>query len=205
MYEVLDDHEEDEQEEQPPRPDTEFTLGPLLILGLLAVLAFFCGISFALGYHFGHSGKPTATATVAPSPALPATSDIQSKPTASSQPVRVAPPASPVAAAPEAAPSSDASPTVHPALPVDSSPAVTVVPKAQSGAGLMVEVAAVSHTEDADALAHALRKRGYTATERHSANDSLIHVQLGPFASSEEANQCRNKLLNDGYNAVVQP
>jgi hypothetical protein len=30
-------------------------------------------------------------------------------------------------------------------------------------------------------------------------------VQIGPFANRDEAWAMRQKLLNDGYNAIVQP
>ena len=68
----------------------------------------------------------------------------------------------------------------------------------------MVQIAAVSHTEDADVLVGALRRRGYVVTAHHDAGDGLIHVRLGPFSSRDEANKWRLKLLNDGYNAIVE-
>jgi cell division septation protein DedD len=68
----------------------------------------------------------------------------------------------------------------------------------------MVQIAAVSRSEDADVLVIALRKRGYTVIERRELGDSLIHVQTGPFANRNEANTMRQKLLSDGYNALVQ-
>ena len=77
-------------------------------------------------------------------------------------------------------------------------PAIT---KAQ---GWMVQIAAVSHAEDAEVLVNALRKRGYSVTARRDAGDSLIHVQTGPFINRNDANAMRQKLLNDGYNAIVQ-
>jgi cell division septation protein DedD len=69
----------------------------------------------------------------------------------------------------------------------------------------MVQIAAVSHQEDAEVLVSALRKRGYTVTARRQPSDSLIHVQIGPFTNRNDANAMRLKLLNDGYNAIVQP
>jgi cell division septation protein DedD len=68
----------------------------------------------------------------------------------------------------------------------------------------MVQIAAVSHPEDADVLVGALRKRGYAVTARRDLADSLIHVQIGPFTSRSDANEIRQKLLNDGYNAIIQ-
>ncbi len=69
----------------------------------------------------------------------------------------------------------------------------------------MVQIAAVSHNEDADVLMNALRRRGYAVTARRDPGDGLIHVRIGPFSSHEEAVRWRNKLLGDGYNAEVQP
>jgi cell division septation protein DedD len=79
-------------------------------------------------------------------------------------------------------------------------PAVTV-----PASSLMVQIAAVSNTEDATVLTNALRKRGYPVAARREPADNLIHVRIGPFATPAEANNWRMKLLNDGYNAMVQP
>jgi cell division septation protein DedD len=69
----------------------------------------------------------------------------------------------------------------------------------------MVQIAAVSHAEDAEVLVNALRKRGFAVVARRDAADGLIHVRIGPFANRNDANATRQKLLNDGYNAIVQP
>ena len=69
----------------------------------------------------------------------------------------------------------------------------------------MVQIAAVAHQEDAEVLVSALRRRGYAVSVSHDAADSLLHVRLGPFASASEANKWRQKLLSDGYNAILQP
>lgn len=69
----------------------------------------------------------------------------------------------------------------------------------------MVQVAAVKHAADADVLTDALRKRAYPVSQYRDPVDGLIHVRVGPFSSHEEADRWRMKLLNDGYNAIVQP
>ena len=69
----------------------------------------------------------------------------------------------------------------------------------------MVQVAAVSNQQDADVLVNALRKRNYPVVARRDPADNYIHIRIGPFASHAIADQWRLKLLNDGYNAVVQP
>jgi cell division protein FtsN len=68
-----------------------------------------------------------------------------------------------------------------------------------------VQIAAVANAQDAEVLAAALRKRGYSVMVKHEPADGLIHVRIGPFNSRDEANHWRDKLLGDGYNAVVQP
>jgi len=68
----------------------------------------------------------------------------------------------------------------------------------------MVQIAIVSHQEDADVLVGALRKRGYVAAVRRDAADGQFHVRIGPSAAATDAYATRQKLLNDGYNAVVQ-
>lgn len=70
---------------------------------------------------------------------------------------------------------------------------------------IVVQIAAVSHSEDADVLMNALRRRGYAVTARRNLADNLIHVQVGPFANRNDAVATRNRLLNDGYNAIVEP
>jgi len=135
----------------------------------------------------GAVGVPPSTATNPP-PDPPA-SNPAAAPSAHPQ-VRVAP--DPAAKAPSAVPA----PAAHPAsAPATAPPAVP----------LMVQIAAVSHQEDADVLVGALRKHGYTVAARRDPADNLIHVRIGPFSNRDDANRWRTKLLNDGYNAMIQP
>jgi cell division septation protein DedD len=76
-------------------------------------------------------------------------------------------------------------------------------PIAPNGTAI-VQVAAVSHQEDADTLIAALKKRGYTVFIRQESQDRLLHVQLGPFATRKDAETMRQRLLADGYNAIVK-
>jgi cell division septation protein DedD len=78
-------------------------------------------------------------------------------------------------------------------------------PALAQASGIMVQIAAVSHPEDADVLVGALRKRGYAVSSRRDPADGLLHVQVGPFANRDDAAAMRQKLMNDGYNAIVQP
>jgi cell division septation protein DedD len=70
----------------------------------------------------------------------------------------------------------------------------------------MVQIAAVSKQEDAAALAGALKKKSYDVfvVTSPTGADNLFHVQVGPFASLQEADAMKAKLIGDGYNAFVR-
>lgn len=102
-------------------------------------------------------------------------------------------------------------PQVKPALPavVPVSPAQSALPSVVQpapgmGTGFMVQIAALSHVEDARVLMNALRQHGYNAFARRELSDGMIHVQIGPFASRADAETMSRKLEGDGYNAEVQ-
>ncbi|MGI4755660.1 MAG: SPOR domain-containing protein, partial [Janthinobacterium lividum] len=80
-----------------------------------------------------------------------------------------------------------------------------VAPAGSTGSGTTyVQIAAVSHQEDADVLLSALRRRGYAVLTRSDAADKLIHVQIGPFGNRKEADEMRKRLAGDGYNAFIK-
>jgi DedD protein len=102
-------------------------------------------------------------------------------------------------------------PTVNPAIkPVSlarpgAPAAAPPTPVAIPGMGFaVVQVAAVSHQEDADMLMSALKKHGYNVSIRQEPQDKLLHVQVGPFANKKDAEAMRQRLLTDGYNAIVK-
>jgi len=134
----------------------------------------------------------------------PVGASLPSKPSATS----ATPPAPLTAAAtPEnntstapAATATSSSPARASALPV----AYPVQASAPGTEPIMVQIAAVSHSEDADVLVTALKKLGYNASVHTEPADHLLHVQIGPFASRDEARTMRTRLLNDGYNAILK-
>ena len=203
--------------------DKEVTLGPLLLtvlgLGLLAV----CCICFLVGYTVGrHSGSanPSGIITSAFSGRSAAEILAQSQaahPAASGSPApvkRAEPEATTAAFSPTASAQTPEAP-VQPessdeAQPVQQRPAVqsTVRPALSQSAAQpgswVVQVAAVEDSQDADVLVTALRRRGYSVSAHRNPGDNLLHVQVGPFASRSDADAMRQKLLNDGYNAIVE-
>jgi DedD protein len=222
MHEAFD---EEEFEPVPQRRDTELTLGSFMLLGLFLGLALLCGLFFGLGYAVGHRGA-AATQAAAPQPEAVVPNPLSAeaphpKPSASPQsasaqsqaeiyPLAPTGDANPEAESSTVAPAVNDSASqriVHPALPLQSAPQPAggvQVQRALAGA-LMVQIAAISHSEDAEVLVAALRRRGYAVTMSRDAADSLLHVRIGPFFNRNEASAMRDKLLNDGYNAMVQP
>jgi len=223
---VFDD---ERAEPQQGRRDTELTLSSTTLFGILFGLLLLCGLCFGVGYALGHRGAAETAAAVQPDATTPATLQSDgSRPKPSAGPASAAQPASndvadPAASADTAANSADGAPAsnsaagqapVRTALPAGANAPQPAEPEivrpaigpGAAGAGaLMVQIAAVTSPEDADVLMSALRKRGYAVAARRDAVDGLIHVRIGPFGSRDEANSWRQRLLNDGYNAIVQP
>jgi cell division septation protein DedD len=218
----------DEYEFRPavlPR-DTEVTLGPLMLTGLCCGLVLLCGLCFGLGYFLGgHRSQGTSTVVQQPETGASSSSATSApKPPASPQKIPVTKGSvdsqsdlgtsgtdTPASGETQTSSSSNgansAQPVVKAALPTvaaASGQGQQLFGAPQAGA-FMVQIAAVSHQEDADVLAGALRKRGYVVSESHDAADGLLHVRIGPFSNRNDANSMRLKLLSDGYNASVQP
>ena len=216
----------DDEEPRPAqqRRDRELTLGSGTLLAIFFGLVLICGACFGVGYAVGRrggqdsGGLPAAGAT----PASAQTGGSKPKPSAMT--------ASPVPAASTEANDSTAVAEVDGAsggqaaagavdpsagqAPVQSGVAANQTQGSQGAAGtmamrpagsLMVQIAAVTDTEDANVLMGALRKRGYAVSGQRDVGDGLIHVRIGPFGSRDEADKWRAKLLNDGYNAILQP
>lgn len=72
------------------------------------------------------------------------------------------------------------------------------------GHPIMVQIAAISRQEDAEVLAGALRKRGFNPSVHPGGGDKLYHVQVGPFTDKTQAEAMKQRLLADGYNAIMK-
>jgi cell division septation protein DedD len=69
----------------------------------------------------------------------------------------------------------------------------------------LVQVAAVSKPDDAEALVDALKKKQYSAFVASNSNtDKLYRVQVGPFGDIKEAEATRTRLINDGYSPILK-
>jgi cell division septation protein DedD len=189
MHEVIDEEELTPVERG---RDREVTLGPMMVAGLFFGLVLLCGLCFGLGYSMGRGGghgSPVAGQTTGTGAVSPAAGSV-SKPQAAAENLPTAGASSNSGAA------AAQTPGLTPAAGANS---------AHPEPALMVQIATVSHQEDADVLVGALRKRDFEPAVSLDAADGQLHVRIGPFSSLSEANAMREKLINDGYNAVVQP
>lgn len=200
---------------QPPTQDREISLGTSTILGIFFALALVCALFFGLGYSTGrHSVQPTLATIESPAAGSSSTA---AKPLSGSPLPRTPSHAGPTAdPAPDTAtivdtPRTPTNARLAPVQPVTpaiestdkaiASPAIT---PGVSSATPIVQIAAVSHREDADSLLTTLQRRGYNVTVRPEPQDKLLHVQIGPFPNHKEAEAMRLRLLGDGYNAIVK-
>jgi DedD protein len=203
--------------------DREISLGTTTILGIFFALALLCAVFFAFGYSLGkRSTPPVVSAAELP---VASTASNTSKP-APGSPTTHAASTLPATQADDAAQSTivpDAPTTIQPApaltrvkaVAADFRPdpptkpavlkpaAVTSITPATPGAPV-VQVAAVSHQEDADVLVNALKRRGYNVAVHHEPQDKLLHVQIGPFPTKKDADAMKQRLQTDGYNAIVK-
>jgi len=206
------------------RRDAELTLGNFTLLIVFFGLVLLCALFFGLGYAMGHHAalQPSATGQEPDAKSLMSTTaaSVRPKPSATPQANSAAPAKAAVTPPPsatvwEAHPASGSQnpasgqPQVRPALPVPANQPPSTQYRADAApapaGGFMVQIAAVSNPEDAEVLVAALRRRGYGVSARREVTDGLIHVRIGPFNNRNDANQWRQKLLNDGYNAILQP
>jgi len=88
---------------------------------------------------------------------------------------------------------------------VGDKPPTSNQPPAISPSGtIMVQIAAVSSQDVADILLTSLRKKGYSVSVRHEPQDKLLHIQIGPFANRKDAEAMQQRVLADGFNAIVK-
>ena len=217
---------EDNSDQLTDGNDREITLGPTVIFGIFFALAALCAVFFGFGYTMGRKATVTA-ATLTPTGTLSSTNFSGFKPAAGNataseeakagtQPTTAVPYTAPLkTTAPPAAerPSDRAQDTEQPSgadakstphsvnSATPSAPVPAIIP---TGGSTMVQIAAVSHQEDADLLMTTLKRRGYAVAIHTEPQDKLLHVQIGPFPTHKDADVMRQRLLTDGFNAIVK-
>jgi DedD protein len=196
-------------------PARELTLSTPAILGIFFGLALLCAVFFGFGYGMGsksHQAPVVSADTTAPSP----TNFSTFKP-APGSPAYVPPTPAVVTPAPATTPESadPSNPTTPPQpAPVIRStpqpaaaptrPEASAIPASETGLTFMVQIAAVSHREDADLMVSSLTRKGYAVVIHTEPGDKFFHVQVGPFANKKDAEAIRQRLSGDGYNAILK-
>ncbi len=183
--------------------DVEISLGTGRLLGLFFAFVVVCGIFFGLGYTLGHSAAPPALTAEAASP----TATNASKPKAAGAPAEAAntTPANDLTFY-KTVEQKDANPQlVPPSSPAPAAAANAPAAEPSHTSAYVVQVAAVSKKEDAEALAGVLRKKNYPVfLASNTPGDPLFHVQVGPFNDIKDAEAMRGKLAGDGYSPIVK-
>lgn len=209
--------------------DEEVKQGTGRLLGLFFGLVIVCALFFSLGYSLGRRSAPEPAAAASTSAPAMVGADAEAKPSPARAEAASKPDCATPGACPETAPKSTSDELtfykaveqnqpkakLEPAAPPAAARVTTrtleskpVTPEmhrpAMHGTGYMVQVAAVSKQEDAEALAQALRKKSYPVVTIRGPNDKFYHVQVGPFADMKDAEATRNKLIGDGYNPILK-
>jgi DedD protein len=184
--------------------DMEITLGMgrmlLVFFGLVGV----CAVCFGLGYSMGHRNNGPATVAAAEQPARqPQTKE--SRPKAEAPDLTFYKTVQQGNDDPRLTPAEPSSPVPDRVAAKPESMAKRQPAAAVSAGAYMVQVAAVSKKEDADALLGALRRKNYKVSEATNLpHDKLYHVQIGPFSDIKQAEAARVRLVTDGYNPIVK-
>jgi DedD protein len=206
--------------------DREISLGTTTILGIFLALTLLCAVFFGFGYSLGRrSAQPAASPTETigsesnsskPAPGSTANQPASKQsaavtqsaivpidlPNTATQDTQLRLAADPVKAV-VSTPRADVHAEPSTSTSTKSAAMVPVSATAPSPGSLVVQVAAMSHQEDADVVAVDLKRRGYTVTIRHEPQDKLFHVQIGPFFNRKEADAMRLRLQTDGYNNAI--
>jgi hypothetical protein len=78
---------------------------------------------------------------------------------------------------------------VHPTPPSD-------------GAGFMLQVGAMTHKENADALAEALKRKYFPAFVSQLGTDGFYRVVVGPFKDADSTFKAKGELKEEGFEAI---
>ena len=190
-----------------PSQARELTLGTATILAMFFGLAILCAAFFAFGYSLGTRHNPPPAAIAAAPVTAPIIGGAKPSPGSPFSPRTSAAPAAQPAES-STVPSTPTTvvvkPTPAPAHPPAEASEAPVTPASSALAGSIVQVAAVSHQEDADLIASTLKRRGYAVVIRNEPQDKLLHLQLGPFPNRKDAEAMRQRLLADGFNAYIK-
>ncbi len=213
------------------RPDEKGLSARYLVLVFLMGVAA-CAVFFSLGFLVGYNERPSRTAgtteQVTPSGVIPPTVNPPletDRPTgkettpanvsAAATPQGVTPSEAGKASKPPATPAARSGGEMGPSVAAKSGGTATpasappqLPPGVEVGSAFTVQVAASRNQQDAEKLVKELKSRGYAVfvvtPEFAHANDNLFRVQVGPFATREEAEKVRAKIAKEGFKPFIR-
>jgi DedD protein len=200
------------EDEEDLKRERELTLSTGVILGIFLALVVLCGAFFGFGYKMGSRNPAPPISGANTDGAQPSTGLFNGfKPAAGSPMGSSAGSGSgstvktsgsgeaPRGASAAASAPPVAAPAAHAATPV-----VTTPEQPTATGSFMVQVAAVSHEEDAQLLVSALRAKGYPVSAHADPGDKFFHIQVGPFTNMKDAAAAKQRLLADGYQPIIK-
>jgi pilus assembly protein CpaC len=111
---------------------------------------------------------------------------------------------------PEHPATSNPTPAATPSTPAtparEAGTGQNVNPSTGAGVALrsMVQIMTLSSSENVKSMAAELKRRGYNAVVNYDPHDPLPHLEVGPFESKSDAEAMRQRLILDGYNAIIR-
>jgi DedD protein len=200
------------EDEEDLERERELTLSTGVILGIFLALVVLCGAFFGFGYKMG-SRQPVPLGAAANTGGTQPSSGMFSgfKPAAGS-PMTSSAGSGSATSAPRSgsgevrsgASAAPSAPPVAAPVPRTATPVATTTEQPSATGNFMVQVAAVSHEEDAQLLVSALRAKGYPVTAHADTGDKLFHIQVGPFTNMKDATAAKQRLVADGYQPIIK-
>jgi DedD protein len=182
------------------------------ILAVFFAASLISAVFFGLGYSFGRGG--TARPGVGIAASLPATAENPANHLSAPASDWHSHAAANAIAAPAAhrdtqAPRMQASQAAVPPAKTNKSAVIATrvnssAAEKASSAHYMVQVGAIGDHKDARRLLSKLRKSGFHAGIYTSKHDKFLHVQIGPFATTEQAQKVRHHVIASGYRAILK-
>jgi DedD protein len=194
----------------------------VFLMGVAACAVFF-SLGFLVGYNERSSKSAGETEQITPSGVIPPTVNppLETVPVtgqeSSAKPVAEKP-SEPVFSKPEKeskSPATRAASEPDADLPPPSTPlansratAAARAKATQVGMGFTVQVAASRDKQDAEKLVKELKSRGFAVflvlPENPRSGDNLYRVQVGPYATREEAQKVRDKIAKEGFKPFIR-
>lgn len=190
----------------------------VFLMGVAACAVFF-SLGFLVGYNERSADKMAVAEEVTPTGVVPPTvnpppeegsapaADQERATTSTESPTERAAPANTPSKPPEERAAAAKPAARAPTSTSSAKPGASAQEKPVS-AGFTVQVAALNQKQDAEKLVKELRARGFgvfvVTPEFSDANDDLYRVQVGPYATREEAVRIRDRIAKEGFKPYIR-